>query len=62
LYVADNFGVEVLDVKDPTSPYEIGEYARVNGAHDLYVDGTFVYVAEGRRGLIILEFNGTRAR
>jgi hypothetical protein len=34
----------------------------VNGAHDLYVDGTFVYVAEGRRGLIILEFNGTRAR
>ncbi len=57
LYVADNFGVEVLDVSNPVHPYEIGEYERVNGAHDIYVDGTFLYVAEGRKGLIILEFH-----
>lgn len=58
LYVADNFGIEVLDVRDPANPYEIGEYGRVNGAHDLDVDGAFVYVAEGRQGLVILEFTG----
>jgi hypothetical protein len=55
LYVADNFGIEVLDVKDPTHPYEIDEYGGVNGAHDIYVDKEFVYVAEGRKGLIILD-------
>ena len=54
LYVADNYGIEVLDVKDPTDPYEIGEYGKVNGAHDIFVDGAFVYIAEGRKGLIIL--------
>ena len=62
LYVADTFGVEVLDVKDPTGPYEIGEYGRVNGAHDLYVDGMFVYIAEGRKGLVILEFKSHQGR
>ncbi len=56
LYVADNFGVEVLDMSDPSHPYEIGEYSRVNGAHDLFVSGPYIYVAEGRKGLIIFEF------
>jgi hypothetical protein len=55
LYIADNFGVEVLDVSDPYHPFEIGEYDKVNGAHDLSVNGSFVYVAEGRKGLIIFE-------
>ncbi len=45
----------MLDIKDPTSPYEIGEYNTVSGAHDFDVDGTFVYVAEARKGLVILE-------
>lgn len=62
LYVADNFGIEVLDVKDPARPHEIGEYGRVNGAHDLYVDGTLVYVAEARKGLMVLEFRGDQGR
>jgi hypothetical protein len=62
LYVADNYRIEVLDVSDPAHPYEVGEYGRVNGAHDLCVDGAFVYVAEGRKGLIVLEFEGTRGR
>jgi hypothetical protein len=57
LYVADNFGIEVLDVSDPDQPYEIGEYERVKGAHDISVNGHFIYVAEGRKGLIILEFH-----
>jgi hypothetical protein len=30
----------------------------VNRAHDLYVDGRFAYIAEVRKGLIILEIKG----
>jgi len=47
----------VLDVRDPAHPHKVGEYGSVNGAHDVYVDGPFVYIAEGRKGLIILEFS-----
>jgi hypothetical protein len=54
LYVADNFGIEALDVSDPASPYEIGEYGRVRGAHDLCVDGGTVYVAAASGGLMVL--------
>jgi hypothetical protein len=57
LYVADNFRIEVLNVSDPAHPYEIGEYERVNGAHDLSVNGPFIYVAEARKGLMIFEFH-----
>ena len=56
LYIADNFCIEVLDVTDPSNPYEIGEYSRVRGAHDLCVDGKSIYVAEARKGLIVLQF------
>jgi hypothetical protein len=56
LYVADNFGIEVLDVTDPTDPYQIGEYSRVKGAHDLCVDGSFIYIADASRGLVVLRF------
>jgi hypothetical protein len=55
VYVADNFGIEVLDVSDLSSPYEIGEYSRVSGAHDIYVEGEYLYVAEGRKGLMVFQ-------
>ena len=31
LYTADNFGIEVLDVRDPTCPHKIGEYGNMRG-------------------------------
>lgn len=62
LYIADNFGIEVLDVTDPSNPYEIGEYSRVRGAHDLYVDGKFIYVAEARKGLMVFQFRENERR
>jgi hypothetical protein len=58
LYVADNFRAEVLDVLDPTQPREVGEYPNLNGAHDIYVEENLIYIAEGKKGLIILEFTG----
>ena len=62
LYVADNFGIEVLDLSDPTQPEQIAEYGGVSGAHDLAVVGPFVYVAEGRKGLIVFEFRPPLAK
>ena len=55
LFIVSN-RIEMLDVSDPASPYKIGEYSR-RGGHDLYVDGKFIYVASGRKGLLILQFN-----
>lgn len=55
LYIADNYHVEVLDVRDPANPREIGEYDKVAGAHDIFVDGDYIYVAEAKKGLIIFE-------
>lgn len=60
LFIAGN-GIKMLDVGEPTSPYEIGEYSR-RGGHDLCVDGKFVYVASGRKGLLILQFNENQER
>jgi len=62
LYIADNYNIEVLDVSDPTNPYEIGEYSKVIGAHDLCVDGKFIYVAEAKKGLIIFEVKQEQRR
>ena len=53
VYVADNYGIEVLDIRESDSPREIGQYSGLSGAHDLYVAGGFIYVAEARKGLII---------
>jgi hypothetical protein len=55
LYVADNYNIEVLDVSDPANPHEVGEYKKVAGAHDIFVDGDYIYVAEAKKGLIIFE-------
>jgi len=60
LFVVSN-RIEMLDVSDPTSPFKIGEYSR-RGGHDLCVDGKFVYVASGRKGLLILQLNENQAR
>ena len=62
LYIADNYNIEVLDVSDPTNPYEISEYSKVIGAHDLCVDGKFIYVAEAKKGLIIFEVKQEQRR
>jgi hypothetical protein len=57
LFVADNFdGVEVLAVGDPTAPYQIGAYRRIEGVHELAVEEGFVYAADASKGLVVLEF------
>ncbi len=58
VFIAGN-RIKMLDVSEPKSPYEIGEYSR-RGGHDLCVDGKFVYVASGRKGLLILQFDESK--
>jgi hypothetical protein len=60
VFIAGN-RIKMLDVSDPTNPHEIGEYSR-RGGHDLCVDGKFIYVASGRKGLLILQFNENQER
>lgn len=55
IFVADNYGIEMIDVSDISNPQEVGTVENLNGAHDIYVNDSYVYVAEGVQGLIILE-------
>jgi hypothetical protein len=57
LYVADNFGIEVLDIKDPAHPRQIDEYGGLGCTHDIFVSGKLIFVASVKKGLIILEFS-----
>lgn len=56
LYVADNFGVEVLDIHDPAHPRQIEELGGLGCTHDIFVEGTQIFIASVEKGLIILEF------
>ncbi len=55
MFIAGN-RITMLDVSEPNSPRDVGEYSR-RGGHDLCVDGEFVYVASGIKGLLILQFD-----
>ena len=56
LYVADNFGVEVLDINDPAHPRQIEELGRLGCTHDIIVEGRLLFIASVKEGLIILDF------
>ena len=56
IFVADNFSVEMININDPSNPTEVGTVANLNGAHDIYVAGSYVYVAEGKQGLMVLKW------
>jgi hypothetical protein len=59
LYVADNYGVELFNVTDPSSIIEIAERTEdVIAAHEIDVDDDYIYVAQGG-GLLILEVSTT---
>ncbi len=55
LFVADNFEFEILNVSELERPKKIIEIKNLSGLHDLFVEGKYIYLADGLRGLIILE-------
>jgi len=56
LFVADNFEFEILDVMDPERPQKIIEIKKLNGLHEVFVEGNYIYLADGGKGLVILEY------
>lgn len=59
LYVADNYGVKIFNVSNPSSIVEVAERTSdVSAAHDIDVDDEYIYVAQGG-GLLILEVGTT---
>ncbi len=61
LFVADNYGVEAYNMSNPSSPVEIAEVTQgIGAAHDLDMDGQYVYVALGG-GMEIFELSDTKA-
>lgn len=56
LFVADNFEFEILNVTEPLKPKKTIEIKNLNGLHDLFIEGKYIYLADGSKGLIILEY------
>ncbi len=46
-------GLRVIDVANPTDPHEVGYYD-TGYAHDVYVSGSYAYVAENNYGLGVI--------
>jgi len=51
-------GLRVVDVSDPTSPYEVAYYDTSGTASDVFVYGPYIYVADWDGGFLILRFRG----
>jgi len=57
VYVADNQdGVEVLDIDDPNTIRKVGQYKSASAHGGIAYDSQFIYLADGRRGLLVFEF------
>jgi hypothetical protein len=51
---SDFGGMDILDISDPAHPKRVGGYGTVaSNAYDVQVDDQLIYVANGRRGLLI---------
>ncbi len=51
LYIADGVaGLEIWDVADPSSPEKLGNCDTPGDARDIYVSGSYAYVADGYEG------------
>jgi hypothetical protein len=56
LYIADLInGVEVVDVTKPTNPISKAR-AEKYGPHSVSEDGEYIFVADGRRGFVVLDY------
>jgi len=56
-YVADGYGLRIINVSNPASPTEIGYYDTPGSAYDVAVSGNYAYVADGAGGLFTLWFS-----
>lgn len=46
--------LEIIDIEDPTSPFEVATYDMLS-PHGLGIDGNYLFISEGDRGIKILD-------
>jgi hypothetical protein len=56
-YVADAYGLQVIDISDPTNPTFIGNYDTSDPAYGLQVIGNYAYIANYGSGLKIIDIS-----
>jgi hypothetical protein len=52
---ADEFGLQIIDVSDPSDPVLVGGYDTIGNALAIHVAGDLAYVADRRAGLQMLQ-------
>jgi len=52
---SDTFGLRIIDVSDPNSPFEIGYYNTGDRIGDVYVAGNYAYLAADSSGIRIVD-------
>jgi hypothetical protein len=56
--VAGDFGLQIIDVSDPSAPAFLGSYDTPHWAYRVYVSGSTAYVAADDFGLQIIDVSG----
>ncbi len=57
LFIADQIGLEIWNVANPSAPNKIGSYDTRGYAEDLAMEDTFAYIADGEFGLQIINIS-----
>lgn len=57
-YVADHTGLCIINVSNPSSPYEAGYYDTPGDARGVYASVSYIYVGDGHAGLEIYQYYG----
>ncbi len=59
-YIADHFGLQLVDVSNPSAPFELGFCPTRGEAYGLAVAGKLVLVADGSRGIAVVDVANPR--
>jgi hypothetical protein len=60
-FVCDEEGVKTVDITNPEKPRYVELFVPLKEAHDIYVARTSAYVADGTRGLVIIDVENPEA-
>jgi hypothetical protein len=60
-FVCDEEGVKSIDITNPEKPRYTEKFVPLKGANDIYVARTYAYIADGTRGLVIIDVENPEA-
>jgi len=50
-----SFGLVIINVSDPLTPFDVGWLDTSGSAHDVYVEGDLAFVADSQGGLLVID-------